>query len=71
MAARPFFGEIASARCLDWSALLITGYAGHLVDPAGMGFVARSVGLESALWMLAALLCLVPFCDRVVTANRT
>lgn len=51
--------------------ITITGYAGHLAGPAGMGFVARSVGLESAFWMLAALLGIVPLCARVVTANRT
>jgi len=51
------------------AAITITGYAGNLVGPAGMGYVARGIGLPSAFWILAALLCLVPCCARLVTAS--
>jgi predicted MFS family arabinose efflux permease len=53
------------------AAISITGYAGNLVGPAGMGFVARDTGLPSAFWILAALLCIVPCCARLVTASRS
>jgi hypothetical protein len=52
-------------------AITTTGYAGNLVGPAGVGFVANGVGLPGAFWMLAALLCLVPCCARLVTAKRS
>jgi predicted MFS family arabinose efflux permease len=51
------------------AAITTAGYAGNLVGPAGVGFVAKSVGLPSAFWILAGLLCLVPCCARIVTAN--
>ncbi|AOK49882.1 MFS transporter [Burkholderia sp. MSMB617WGS] len=60
----------AMPSALAVTVITITGYGGHLVGPAGMGFVARSVGLESAFWMLAVLLCLVPCCARLVTGKR-
>lgn len=50
-------------------AITTTGYAGNLVGPAGVGFVAKGVGLPGAFWLLAALLCLVPCCARLVTAS--
>ena len=53
------------------AAISITGYAGNLVGPAGMGFVARDTGLPSAFWILAALLCIVPCCARLVTARQS
>jgi predicted MFS family arabinose efflux permease len=52
------------------AAITTTGYAGILVGPAAVGFVAQGVGLQMAFWMLAALLCLVPLCARVVTTDR-
>lgn len=52
------------------AAITTTGYAGILVGPAGVGFVAKGVGLDTAFWMLAALLCLVPLSARRVTAER-
>jgi predicted MFS family arabinose efflux permease len=53
------------------AAISITGYAGNLVGPAGMGFVARDIGLPGAFWILPALLCVVPCCARLVTARRS
>lgn len=47
--------------------LVITGI---LAGPAGIGFVAKTVGLPAAFWMLAGLLALVPIFANVVTANR-
>lgn len=44
------------------AAITTTGYAGNLAGPASVGFIAKAVGLPSAFWMLAVLLCLVPAC---------
>lgn len=44
------------------------GYAGILVGPAGVGFLAQAIGLPSVFWVLGALLILVPLCARVATA---
>jgi sugar phosphate permease len=52
------------------AAISIFGYAGHLSGPAGLGFVAKGFGLETAFWLLAALLCVVPCCAHLV-APRT
>jgi predicted MFS family arabinose efflux permease len=52
------------------AAISTTGYAGVLAGPAAIGFVAKSVGLPAAFWMLAGLLAVVPFFANVVTANR-
>ena len=60
----------AMPSALAVAAITTTGYAGNLAGPAGMGFVAKSVGLPSAFWLLVALLLLVPCCARVVTASR-
>lgn len=49
------------------AAITTFGYAGILMGPAAVGFVARAAGLWAAFWMLAALLCLVPLCARFVT----
>lgn len=49
------------------AAVTTTGYAGVLLGPAVIGFVAHGVGLSNAFWLLGALLCLVPLCaNRVV-----
>lgn len=48
-------------------ALTTLGYAGILVGPAGIGVVAKAVGLPAAFWTLAALLLLVPLTARRVT----
>ncbi|MDR7008948.1 MFS transporter [Paraburkholderia strydomiana] len=49
------------------AAITTTGYAGHLAGPAGVGFIAKAIGLPAAFWTLAALLCLVPACAHLVT----
>jgi len=46
-------------------ALTTLGYTGILVGPAGIGFLAKAVGLPIAFWIIAGLLVLVP-----VTARR-
>jgi predicted MFS family arabinose efflux permease len=43
------------------------GYAGILLGPAAIGFVANHIGLTNAFWMLPALVCLVPVTSRLVT----
>jgi len=48
------------------AAITTTGYAGILLGPAAIGFVAGHVGLTMAFWMIPALLCLVPLCANVV-----
>jgi predicted MFS family arabinose efflux permease len=42
------------------AAITTTGYAGVLVGPAAIGFVAKLVGLPASFWMLAGLFCFVP-----------
>jgi hypothetical protein len=46
-----------------------TGYAGILLGPAVIGFVAV-IGLTLAFWMIPALLILVPLCAAVVAPRR-
>ncbi|WP_175760968.1 MULTISPECIES: MFS transporter [Burkholderia cepacia complex] len=48
-------------------AITMTGYAGNLVGPAGIGFIADKAGLSTAFWLLAGLLCLIPCCAGFVT----
>lgn len=60
----------AMPAALAVAAVTTTGYAGNLVGPAGVGFVANGVGLPNAFWMLALLMFLVPCCARWVTAKR-
>ena len=55
---------------LGIAAVTTTGYAGILVGPAGIGFVADLWGLPAAFWMLGLLLCLVPLCAGIITDNR-
>ncbi|CAM2154771.1 Uncharacterized MFS-type transporter YPO1221/y2967/YP_0917 [Pararobbsia alpina] len=59
----------AMPSALAVAAITTTGYAGNLVGPAGVGFVAKGIGLPGAFWVLAALLCLVPVCARLVTVS--
>lgn len=47
------------------AAVTTSGYAGVLLGPAGIGFVAQYTSLPAALWMLVALLMLV-----TLTAGR-
>jgi predicted MFS family arabinose efflux permease len=51
------------------SAITISGYAGILVGPALVGFVAKIVGLPVAFWILAGMLCLVPLAARIVVED--
>lgn len=48
------------------AAISAMGYAGLLAGPAAIGFVAKQVGLANALWMLPALLILIPACAAAV-----
>ncbi|WP_068085128.1 MFS transporter [Novosphingobium rosa] len=53
------------------AALATTGYAGVLVGPAAIGFVAKGIGLTASFWMLAGLLCLVPLSAAIATPQQT
>jgi MFS family permease len=46
------------------------GYAGILLGPAIIGFVADHVGLTLAFWMIPVLLISVPLCAAVVAPRR-
>jgi predicted MFS family arabinose efflux permease len=48
------------------AAITTVGYAGILLGPAAIGFVAKHVGLTMAFWMIPAILVLVPLCAAVV-----
>lgn len=49
------------------SALTTLGYAGILVGPAAIGFLAKAVSLPTAFWIIAGLLVLVPLTARRAT----
>ncbi len=49
------------------AAMTMTGYAGILVGPALIGFVAHGSSLRTAFWMLAALIGLVPATARWIS----
>ena len=51
------------------AAISTTAYAGILVGPACIGFIAKLVGLPLAFWLLAALLACVP-CSALWLAPR-
>ncbi|HEU5133832.1 MAG TPA: MFS transporter [Steroidobacteraceae bacterium] len=51
------------------AAITTMGYAGILLGPAAIGFLAEHVGLTMAFWMIPAILVLVPLCAGVVVAN--
>jgi predicted MFS family arabinose efflux permease len=51
------------------AAITTVGYAGVLLGPAAVGYVANALGLPNAFWMLAALLGFVTFSSRRVTAS--
>ncbi|HLA72689.1 MAG TPA: MFS transporter [Steroidobacteraceae bacterium] len=53
------------------AAITTMGYAGILLGPAAIGFVAKIVGLTLAFWMLPALLGLVPLCSQVVAPRNS
>jgi len=53
------------------AAVTMTGYAGVLLGPALIGYVANVVGLPVSFWMLAALVCFVPLTARnVISVDR-
>ncbi len=52
------------------AAVTTAGYAGILVGPGLIGLIADRVGLVTAFWMLAGLLCLVPISARWVVPTR-
>jgi MFS family permease len=52
------------------AAITTTGYAGILLGPAAIGFVAEHIGLTLAFWMIPVLLLLVPMCAAVVAPRR-
>jgi len=52
------------------AAITTAGYAGNLVGPAAIGFVASAAGLPVAFWLLAALVVPVVLCARAVTTPR-
>ena len=49
------------------AAVTTTGYAGILAGPAMVGFVAQSIGLTAAFWLLAVLMCLPAIFARPAT----
>ncbi|EPY00645.1 MFS transporter [Magnetospirillum fulvum] len=51
------------------AAITTMGYAGILVGPAGVGFVADSLGLKTAFWGLAGLVGIVALCARAATSD--
>jgi hypothetical protein len=51
------------------AAITFTGYAGYLMGPAGIGFVAKAWGLKTAFWMLAALPAFVALSARFVAVE--
>jgi MFS family permease len=66
-----FFRRAGSQHAMPASlavaAITTMGYAGTLLGPAAVGFVAKSTSLTIAFGMLAVLLCAVPACARLVT----
>ncbi len=71
----PVFFRMAGAQQAMPSALAVgaittTGYAGILIGPAGIGFIAHSVGLPAAFWVLSGLIALVPLSANIITGKR-
>ena len=53
------------------AAIATAGYAGSLVGPAAIGFIAKAAGLPVAFWLLAALVGAVVLSARAATAPQT
>ncbi|PJE27000.1 Fucose permease [Pseudooceanicola antarcticus] len=51
------------------AAVTTTGYAGILMGPAAIGFVAEATSISATFWGLAVLALLVPLLARVVTGR--
>jgi MFS family permease len=49
------------------AAITTMGYAGILLGPAGIGFLAQHLGLAMAFWVIPLILVSVPLCAAVVT----
>ncbi len=72
----PVFFRLAGAQqampaALAVGAITTTGYAGILVGPASIGFLAHSIGLPAAFWMLASLMALVSLTANIITGKRS
>lgn len=52
--------QTSMSPALAVAAISTLGYAGMLIGPASVGFLAKAFSLPGAFWMLAGLLCLVP-----------
>jgi MFS family permease len=52
------------------AAITTTGYAGILLGPAVIGFVADYIGLTLAFWMIPLMLLSVPLCAPIVAPRR-
>ena len=52
------------------AAITTAGYAGILVGPAAVGFVASKAGLPVAFWLLALLVGAVVLSARTATSPR-
>ncbi|MBC8026504.1 MAG: MFS transporter, partial [Steroidobacteraceae bacterium] len=52
------------------AAVTTMGYAGILLGPAAIGFLAKHWGLANAFWVVPAILVLVPLCATVVVGRR-
>jgi predicted MFS family arabinose efflux permease len=52
------------------AAVTMTGYAGVLLGPALIGYVANWVGLPMSFWILAGLVCFVPLTARNVISSE-
>ena len=51
------------------AAITTMGYAGILLGPAAIGFLAKHWGLGNAFWVVPAILVLVPLCANVVVGK--
>jgi predicted MFS family arabinose efflux permease len=53
------------------AAITTMGYAGILLGPAVIGFVAEALSLPKAFWILVGLFCIVPLSAHLATANTS
>lgn len=61
--------QTAMPASLAVAAVTTVGYAGILVGPAAIGFVAQATSLAVAFGLLAAMLCVVPLSAHLVARN--
>ncbi|SHG75629.1 MFS transporter [Massilia sp. CF038] len=68
-----FFRQAAAQQDMPTSlaiaAMTTTGYAGVLLGPAAVGFVAKASSLPAAFWMLAVALALIPLTAHKVSRS--